>query len=111
MEVKAILRYAKITPQKMRLVADLCRGLPVGKAHIQLNFSQKRGGRIMSKLLNSALANAQEKGGVDVDNLYIKRVLVDEGPTQKRFMPRAQGRATEIQKKSSHITLVLDEAR
>ena len=65
----------------------------------------------MAKLLESAIANAQEKGGIDVDNLYVKTVFVDEGPTLKRFMPRAQGRATEIQKKTSHITICLDEAR
>ena len=99
MEVTATLRYARITPRKMRLVGDLCKGLPVEKAHYQLNFCQKRGGKLLTVLLNSAIANAKEKGGVDVDNLYVKRVLVNDGPILKRFMPRAMGRATSIKKK------------
>lgn len=111
MEVTATLRYARITPRKMRLVGDLCKGLPVEKAHYQLNFCQKRGGKLLTVLLNSAIANAKEKGGVDVDNLYVKRVLVNDGPILKRFMPRAMGRATSIKKKMSHVTVVLDEAR
>jgi large subunit ribosomal protein L22 len=111
MEVKAKLRYIHITPRKMRLVADLCKGMPIEKAQTQLNFSQKRGGKLMLTLLNSAVANAKEKGGVDVENLYIKRVLVDDGPMMKRFLPRAMGRATSVRKKMSHVTLILDEAR
>ena len=111
MEVKAQLRFARITPRKARLVAGVCLGLPVEKAHYQLDFCQKRGGKLLSTLLASAIANAREKGGVDVDNLYVKRVLVDDGPRLKRFMPRAMGRATQVRKKMSHITLILDEAR
>lgn len=111
MEVKAKLSFARITPRKMRLVGNLCKGLPVGMAQAQLLFCGKRGGKILSTLLNSAVANAKEKGGVDVDNLYVKRVLVDNGPILKRFIPRAQGRATPILKKMSHVTIVLDEAR
>ncbi len=111
MEVKAHLRYARVTARKMRLVADLCRGLPVEKAHYQLEFSHKRGSRLMSTLLDSAIANAKEKGGIDVDNLFIKSILVDDGPMLKRFMPRSMGRATPIFKKMSHVTLILDEAR
>lgn len=111
MEVIAKLRYARITPQKMRLVAGLCRGLPIETARQQLRLSPKRGTRFLATLLNSAVANAQEKGGIDMENLYIKRVIVDEGPTMKRFMPRAMGRATGIFKRMSHVTVVLDEAR
>lgn len=111
MEVRAKLSYVRITPRKMRLVANLAKGLAVEKAHFQLDFSQKRGGKILSKLLDSAIANAREKGGIDMDNLFVKNVLVDDGPILKRFMPRAQGRATKILKKMSHITLILDEAR
>ena len=111
MEVRAKLRYARITPQKMRLVAGLCKGMPVEKASHQLKFSQKKGGKILSTLLDSAVANAREKGGIDMENLYVKQVNVDEGPTLKRFMPRAMGRATQILKRMSHITLILDEAR
>lgn len=111
MEVSAKLRFARITPRKMRLVANLCSGLPVDKAAMQLDFCPKRGGQIMFALLKSAIANAREKGGVDMDNLYVKRVLVDDGPMFKRFLPRAMGRATKVQKKMSHVTLILDEAR
>lgn len=110
MEVKAILRYARITPRKMRLVGNLCKGLPIGDAHSQLKFCRKRGGRLLETLITSAVANAKEKGGVDVENLYVKNVLVDEGPIMKRFQPRAMGRAYRILKKMSHITVVLDEA-
>ena len=111
MEVSAKLSYARITPRKMRLVADLAKGLPVVKAHYQLAFVEKKGGKILDKLLTSAIANAQEKGGIDVENLYVKRVIVDAGPVMKRFMPRAMGRAFQILKRTSHITLILDEAR
>lgn len=111
MEVKATLRYARITPRKMRLVANLAKGLPVEKANYQLEYSQKKGGKLLAKLLASAIANAREKGGVDMDNLYVKRVMVDDGPILKRFMPRSMGRAYKILKKMSHVTLVLDEAR
>lgn len=111
MEVKAHLRYARITPRKMRLVGNLCKGLPVEKAHYQLAYCQKRGGKLLATLLKSAVANAREKGGIDMDNLYVKRVLVTEGPQLKRFLPRAMGRATKILKKMSHITIILDEAR
>src|SRR5260370_24002 len=111
MEVKAKLRFARITPRKMRLIADLCKGLPVEKANYQLEFSQKKGGKLMVDLLKSAIANAREKGGVDMDNLFVKQVIVEDGPMLKRFLPRAMGRATKIRKKMSHVTLVLDEAR
>ncbi|MCB0406174.1 MAG: 50S ribosomal protein L22 [Bdellovibrionales bacterium] len=111
MEVSAKLRFARITPQKMRLVANLAKGLPVDKAGYQLKFSQKKGGLMLSKLLDSAVANAREKGGIDVDNLYVKNVFVDAGPIMKRFMPRAMGRATQVLKRTSHVTLILDEAR
>lgn len=111
MESRATLRYMRITPRKMRLVADLCKGLPVEKALYQLKFSQKKGGQLLVGVLNSAIANAREKGGMDMDNLYVKSVIVGDGPILKRFMPRAMGRATKILKKMSHVTLVLDEAR
>jgi large subunit ribosomal protein L22 len=111
MEVKAILRYARITPRKMRLVGNLCKGLPVEKALYQLKASPKKGGRILVGVLDSAVANAREKGGMDVENLYIKRVLVTDGPMLKRFLPRAMGRATKVRKKMSHVEVILDEAR
>ena len=111
MEVRAILRYARVTPRKMRLVARLCAGMPVEKAAVQLRFCQKRGGKMMHALLNSAVANAREKGGLAMDSLVVKRVMVDDGPVMKRFMPRSQGRAYPILKKMCHVTLILDEAR
>ncbi len=111
MEVKAHLRFARITPRKVRTVGTMCGGLKVQEAHNQLTFSQKRGGRVLLKLLNSAISNAKERGCIDVENLYVKQIVVNEGPMLKRFLPRAMGRATPIQKKMSHITLILDEAR
>lgn len=111
MEVSAKLRFARITPRKLRLCGNLCKGLPVEKANYQLQFSNRKGSRLLQTLLKSAIANAKEKGGVDVDNLYVKRVMVDTGPILKRFMPRSMGRATPILKKMSHVTIVLDEAR
>lgn len=111
MEVKAKLSYARITPRKLRLVADLVKGLPVEKAHYQLDFCQKKGAKLVKALLTSAIANAKEKGGIDVDNLFVKSVFVDDGPVMKRFIPRSMGRANRILKKMSHLTVVLDEAR
>ena len=111
MEVKAKLRFSRITPRKMRLVGNLCVGLPVEKAHYQLTFCQKKGAKLLSGVLDSAVANAKEKGGMDVDNLYVKRVFIDDGPIMKRFMPRSMGRANKILKRMCHITVVLDEAR
>lgn len=111
MEITAKLRYARLTPRKARLVGDLCKGLPVAKASFQLDYCQKKGGKLLSKLLKSAVANAREKGGIDLENLYVKRVVVGDAPMLKRFMPRAMGRATKIRKKMSHVTMILDEAR
>ena len=111
MEVTAKLRFARMTPRKLRLVGELVQGLPIEKARYQLDFCQKRGAQLFGTLLDSAIANAREKGGIDMDNLYVKRVFVDDGPIMKRFMPRAMGRAYKIMKKMSHVTLVLDEAR
>ena len=111
MEIKAKLKWARITPRKLRLVGDLCRGMSIEQAHYQLQASQKKGAKIVSTLIDSAVANAKEKGGFDMDHLYVKQVEVTDGPMLKRFMPRAQGRATKIRKKMSHLTVVLGEAR
>lgn len=111
MEVRAKLSYARITPRKMRLVGDLVKGLPVETASSQLKFSQKRGSKLLSTLLTSAVANAKEKGGIDIEHLFIKTVMVDDGPMFKRFIPRAMGRATKVRKKMSHVTIILDEKR
>lgn len=109
MEVKAKLRYTRMAPRKIRLVADVVRGKNVNEAIKALAFLNKKAAPIVKKLIRSAIANAEQKKTVDVDNLFIKLITVDQGPTMKRFMPRAQGRASEIRKKTSHINLILAE--
>ncbi|HOC31351.1 MAG TPA: 50S ribosomal protein L22 [Armatimonadota bacterium] len=109
MEIKATLKYLRSTARKTRLVVDMVRGKKVEDAINILNFSPRKAALPVAKLIHSAVANAEEIGEVDVDTLYVKRIFVDEGPTMKRFMPRAMGRATRINKRTSHITVVLDE--
>ena len=109
MEVKAKLHYARVSAQKARLVADMVRGKDVNEAVNILTFLPKKSAVMIKKLLESAIANANQKQTVDIDNLFVKTITVDQGPVLKRFTPRAQGRATEIRKKMSHINLVLDE--
>ncbi|MDO5674388.1 MAG: 50S ribosomal protein L22 [bacterium] len=109
MEVKAVAKYIRISPQKARLVADVVRGMDAGQALTTLRFMPKKGAAIIRKVLESAVANADQMGTVDVDTLFVKEILVDGGPILKRFRPRAQGRATRILKRSSHITVVVDE--
>ncbi len=108
-EVKAKLRFARVSAQKARLVVDMVRGKDVNEALNILTFTKKKTGYLVKKLLQSAVANATQKQTVDPDNLYVKYVMVDQGPSLKRFTPRAQGRATEIKKKMSHISITLDE--
>jgi large subunit ribosomal protein L22 len=110
MEVMAVTRYVRISPRKARLVTELVKGKPVEEALTILKFLPKKGAHLMSKTLRSALANAEQDPNIDVDTLYIKRIYVDEGPTMKHWRPRAMGGATRILKRSSHITVVLDEA-
>jgi len=109
MEAKAHARQIRISPQKARLVADLVRGKDVETAINTLRFMPKKGARILRKVIESAVANASQNDAIDVDTLYIKKLYVDGGPMLKRIMPRAQGRANRILKRSSHITVVLDE--
>lgn len=109
MEAKAIARQIRISPQKARLLADLIRGKDVATAINTLRFMPKKGARIIRKIVESALANAGQNEAIDVDTLYVKTIFVDGGPMLKRISPRAQGRATRILKRSSHITVVLDE--
>ena len=99
----------RVSPRKARLVTDLVRGKKVGEALNVLVFTPKAFAKTLTKLINSAVANAQQNKQIDVDTLMVKRISVDGGPTLKRFMPRAQGRATMIRKRTSHITVVLDE--
>ncbi|HXV79825.1 MAG TPA: 50S ribosomal protein L22 [Candidatus Binatia bacterium] len=109
MEAQAIAKYVRISPRKVRLVVDQVRGKGVEEALNILKFVPKRSAVIVSKTLRAAVANAENTQSVDVDRLYVKRVKVDEGGMWKRFTPRAQGRATRIRKRLSHITIVLDE--
>ncbi len=106
-EAKALLRYAKLSPQKARLVVDLIRGKKAGEALTILKFTMKRPARIVSKVLRSAVANAEQKDLGDVDALRVSRAFVDGGPVQKRFQARAMGRGAPIKKRTSHITIVV----
>jgi len=108
MEMKAEAKFVRISPRKVRLVMDQVRGKRVEEALGLLSFAPQKGARILKKLLDSAVANAEQRGGVDVDTLYVKRVYANEGPTLKRFRPRALGRATRIRKRTSHLTIILD---
>ncbi len=109
MEVKAKLKFVRVAPRKVQLVADLIRGKGSEEALNILTFTKKAAARIVIKLLKSAVANATQKKNVDVDRLYVKKIAVDQGPTMKRYQPRALGRATTIRKRTSHINIVLDE--
>jgi len=110
MEVKAIAKFVRISPRKVRPVMDQVRGKRVDEALNLLAFAPQKGAYLLRKVVQSAVANAEQNTNLDVDTLYIKRVYADEGPTLKRFRPRAMGRATRIRKRSSHLTVVLDEA-
>lgn len=104
----ATLRYLRVTPTKVRLVADAVRGMKVGDALALLRYTPQSAASPLAKLLRSAVANAEQKGGhVDVDALFVKRLLVDQGPKMRRFMPRAMGRATKVEKKTSHVYVEL----
>jgi large subunit ribosomal protein L22 len=107
MEVQAKLSRARLSPQKARLVADQIRGKPVGEALDLLGFSTRKGARLIRKLLESAIANAEHNEGADVDELSVSRVFVDEGMMMKRIRPRAKGRADRILKRTCHITLAV----
>ncbi len=109
MESSAKLKFTRLSPQKTRLVVDMVRGKDVQEALNILKFSPQRPADVVAKVMRSAVANAEQKGIEDVDRLFVKAVFVDQGPVLKRFMPRAQGRATKIRKPTSHITVVLDE--
>ncbi|MGE4132305.1 MAG: 50S ribosomal protein L22 [Bdellovibrionales bacterium] len=109
MEVKASLSFARIGCQKARLVADLVRGKDVNEAIRSLTFMKQKGAGLIKKLIESAVANAEDRKTIDVDNLFVKSISVDMGPSMKRFRPRAQGRAFMVKKKLSHINVVLDE--
>lgn len=105
METVAKLRFARISPQKARLVADEVRGMPVERALEMLQFSTKKAAHIVRKLLESAVANAEHNEGADIDELKVSVIMIDEGPTMKRMKPRARGRADRILKRTSHLTI------
>lgn len=107
MEVAARLKGARLSAQKARLVADQIRGKPVAEALAILEFSAKKGARLLRKLLESAIANAEHNESADVDELLVCRIFVDEGLVMKRIKPRAKGRADRILKRTCHITLTL----
>jgi len=109
MEWVSTLKHAHIAPRKARLVADLIRGMAVDAALARLRFTPKKAAGIISKVLESALDSASRSAGVDEDSLYISTITVDEGPTAKRWSPRAMGRATRIRKRTSHIRIALEE--
>ena len=105
----AKLRWLRMSPRKVRLVVDLIRGRPVEEALNVLTFSPKSAAKPVNKLLRSAVANADSRGGYNLDRLVVETAVVDEGPTWRRWLPRAMGRATRIRKRTSHITLILAE--
>ena len=110
MEAIAKHNFARISPQKARLVADLIRGKSVDQALEILTFSNKKAAALVKKVLESAIANAEHNEGADIDELKVARVFVDEGPTMKRIKPRAKGRADRIFKRTSHITVVVSDS-
>ena len=108
-EAKATLKFARISSRKVKIVADLIRGKDVDEALAIVKFTPKASSEIIEKLLKSAIANAENNNGMDPENLYIAECYANKGPTMKRIKPRAQGRAYRIEKRMSHITLVLNE--
>jgi len=111
MEVQAKLKFERISAQKCRLVADQIRGMRAENALQLLHMSQKKAAKIIKKVLESAIANAEHNEGADVDELVVSKVYIDEGPTFKRWRPRARGRAFSIFKRTSHITLSVGEKK
>ena len=111
MQVAAQLKYARISPQKCRLVADQVRGLPVERALEILGFSSKKAAGLVKKVLESAIANAEHNEGADIDELTVTEIYIDQGPVFKRIKARAKGRANRILKRTSHITLKVGDGQ
>ena len=107
MKVRAQAKYVRQSPYKVRLVLDLVRGMPVDEARATLDFTNRRAAPTIKKVLESAVANAEHNFALDEDELFISEAFADEGPTLKRWRPRARGRATRIRKRTSHITIVV----
>lgn len=111
MQAKAVAKSVRIAPRKVRLIIDLIRGKEVGEAVAVLRHTQRGASPVVEKVLNSAIANAEHNYEMEPDNLMISEVFVNEGATLKRFRPRAQGRASKINKRTSHITVVVTEKK
>ncbi|NVL90952.1 MAG: 50S ribosomal protein L22 [Desulfobacterales bacterium] len=109
MEVKAVAKYLQISPTKVRKVAKAVKGRPVEDALAALGFMPQRSAKVLGKVIRSAVANADQKPDIEVDNLSVANIVVNQGPSLKRFRPRAMGRSTRILKHTSHITVVLAE--
>lgn len=109
MEAKAVAKYVRIAPRKVRVVMDLIRGKKVDEAFAILKFTPKAGAEVLTKVLKSAVANAENNFDMDSDLLYVKTAFVGEGPTLKRIHPRSRGQAFKILKRTSHITIIVDE--
>lgn len=109
MASRSKFKYVRISPQKVRPVLNLVRGKPVQQAIDLLNFCSRRASTFVSKAIKSAAANANVKGGIDIDNLYVAKIFVDQGPTLKRWRAKARGMAGKVHKKTSHITVELAE--
>lgn len=109
MQTSAVQKYARLSAQKARLVADQVRGMPVEKAVELLDFSNKKAAVVIKKVLESAIANAEHNEGADIDELRVSAVCVDEGPSQRRWRARARGRVNHIEKKTSHIRVTVSD--
>ena len=109
MESKAIAKYVRVAPRKVRVVMDLIRGKSIGEALAILKFTPKVGADVIEKVLKSAVANAENNFDMNVDNLYVSSTFVDQGPTLKRIHPRSRGQAFQILKRSSHVTVTVSE--
>jgi large subunit ribosomal protein L22 len=111
MQTQAVLKFVRLSPQKGRLLADLVRGKKVDEALNILKYSPQRAAGIVRKVLESAIANAENNDGADVDELKVSAIMVDEGPVMKRIRPRAKGRADRISKRTSHITVRVGDGK
>ncbi len=109
MDVRAKAKFIRISSTKVRKILEAAKGKPVEDALNNLKFMPQKAARILDKVVRSAVANADQKSGVDVDSLFVRNILVDQGASLKRFRPRAQGRAYRILKRTSHITVILSE--
>ena len=111
MEVRSVHKYARVSAQKCRLVADQVRGMKIGAALDMLKFSNKKSAFLVGKVLRSAIANAEHNHGADIDELTITQAMVDEGPAHRRYRARARGRPGNISKRTSHITIAVGDGR